>query len=719
MSGTLKLRSLGGCAIAGLAALAAACANSSAPAAEPSTPAATATAPVAPGKIEVSVLSSRYDLVTGGDALVEVKASEGARAGDLKVSIDGQALPQPLTLDASANTLRGLVTGLHDGPNSLQVTGAGGYTVSQPLVNHPITGPVLAGPLISPFECKTKESGLGEPTDDNCSAPTRYDWFYKMKGGDKFMPLADPKSTPADVDMTTTINGKTVPYIVRVESGVIDRSIYRIAVLDDPSANGFSADAGWNGRLALSFGGGCGTAYNQGVNKAENALSDLYLARGFAYVISTEMVNQLNCNGVLQGETAMMLKEHFVKHYGVPKWTVGSGGSGGAIQQLLIAEMYPGVLDGLQPSLAFPDSALHTPDCGLLQHYFKSKEGAKWSADKKAAVTGFYGTTCASWERSFVPITDASNKKGCGLTDISLVYDPKTNPKGARCTVTDLRVNIYGRDPKTGFARKPDDNVGVQYGLATLNQKKISVDEFLSLNENVGGNDIDGNFVKARSVGDPIALKAIYASGLMNSGGGGLKDVPILDYRWYSDTANDIHSRERDLTIRARLERANGRSDNQVIWVAGPRGRPGTPEAANMVDLSALALDAMTKWLDAMAADSAPLSTDKVVRHKPAEATDAYWTKDGKKVEEKASWDGEGGFNQTYPVHSEPRLVAGQPPANDIMKCQLKPVSASDYRVKFTSAQMARLKKIFPDGVCDYQKPGIGQVPLAGAYQKY
>ncbi len=333
--------------------------------------------------------------MTGGDALVEVKASEGAKASDLKLSLDGRDLRQPLQLDASTNTLRGLVTGLQDGANRLQVTGAGGYTVSQPLINHPITGPVLAGPLISPFECKTKESGLGDPTDANCSAPTRYDWFYKQNGSDKFLPLADPKSKPADVAMTTTINGKTVPYIVRVESGVIDRSIYRMAVLDDPSTNEFSASEGWNGRLALSFGGGCGTAYNQGVNKADNALSDLYLARGFAYVISTEMVNQLNCNGVLQGETAMMLKEHFIERYGVPKWTVGTGGSGGAIQQLLIAEMYPGVLDGLQPSLAFPDSALHTPDCGLLQHYFKSKEGTKWSDEKKSAVTGFYGTTCA------------------------------------------------------------------------------------------------------------------------------------------------------------------------------------------------------------------------------------------------------------------------------------------------------------------------------------
>jgi hypothetical protein len=432
-------------------------------------------------------------------------------------------------------------------------------------------------------------------------------------------------------------------------------------------------------------------------------------------VNSTELVNQQHCNAVLQGETTMMLKEHFVENYGVPKWTVGTGGSGGAIQQLTITEMYPGLLDGLQPSLAFPDSALHTPDCGLFENFFK-KDGKSWSAEKKAAVTGFFGTTCASWARSFVPILDATNKKGCALNDESLIYDRKTNPKGARCTITDMRVNIYGRDPKTGFARKPDDNVGLQYGLKALNDGVISVNEFLTLNEKIGGNDIDGAFVKARSVGNPEALKAIYDSGTMNTmGGGGLALVPIIDYRWYSDSANDIHSRERDLTIRARLEKANGRSDNQVIWTAGPRQRTG----ANNVDLSALSLDAMTKWLDALAADPAPLSIDKVVKTKPAEAVDAYWTEEGKKVAETASWDSSTGYNKAYPLHLEPRIVAGAPVANDIMKCQLKPVDMNDYKVSFSSAQKARLKKIFPTGVCDWTKPGVSWSLIKGAYRKY
>ena len=32
---------------------------------------------------------------------------------------------------------------------------------------------------------------------------------------------------------------------------------------------------------------------------------------------------------------------------------------------------------------------------------------------------------------------------------------------------------------------------------------------------------------------------------------------------------------------------------------------------------------------------------------------------------------------------------------------------------------MARLKAVFPTGVCDFTKPGVGQVPLKGTYQRY
>ena len=157
-------------------------------------------------------------------------------------------------------------------------------------------------------------------------------------------------------------------------------------------------------------------------------------------------------------------------------------------------------------------------------------------------------------------------------------------------------------------------------------------------------------------------------SGLINSGGGGLANVPILHSRSYTDAIGDIHDRHRDLTIRARLQHANGRSDNQVIWVGAARQRSQTGGGAGGAsgaggpggpDLSVLSLDTINKWLDAIFADPAPLSTDKVVRHKPAEAVDAYFDAEGRKFAEVATFDGKGEFNKLYPVHSEPRLVAG------------------------------------------------------------
>jgi hypothetical protein len=675
-------------------------------------------------RLAIKVLSSpRPDLVSGGDTLVEVT---GAGSAAVTLTVNGAA-STALHPDPERRSLVGLVTGLKNGPNALQAS-AGAAKATLTVVNHPITGPILSGPHMKPYECRTKESGLGEPLDANCSATTKVEYFYKSTEagapGRAGAPAAanfkpwPAGARPTDLATTTTIDGKTVPYIVRVESGTVNRSIYRIAVLDDASAIGsanggvWKTSQGWNRRLAVSFGGGAGTQYNQGVNQATAPLSDLFLSRGFAHMVATELVNQQHGNAVLQGETLMMLKEHFIERYGLPKWTVGNGGSGGAIQQLVITQIYPGLLDGLTPSVSFPDSTLHTADCGLLQNFFKTKtDASKWSDADHAAVEGLSKGTCASWESSFVPTMKATNARGCALNDASLIYDPVKNPKGARCTINDMRVNIYGRDPKTGFARKPYDNTGIQYGLLALNKGALTVDKFLEVNEKIGGTDVDGNYIDGRAQGDLIALRNVYGSGLINSGGGGLKNVPIIHFRAYSDNRSDIHSRERDLTIRARLQKANGRTDNQVIWVSGAQN--GGPNLAPLV------LDAMTKWLDNLAADPAPLSTDKVVRHKPPEAVDAYWDASGRKIAEVASWDNETAFNKVYPVHLEPRLAAGAPPANDVIKCTLKPVNSADYKVAFTPEQQARLKRIFPTGVCDYAKPGVGQVALRGVYQKY
>ncbi len=160
----------------------------------------------------------------------------------------------------------------------------------------------------------------------------------------------------------------------------------------------------------------------------------------------------------------MMIKEHFIERYGIPAWTIGYGGSGGAIQQLLIAQNFPGLLDGILPSLTYPDSVSVRPgvtDCRLLMNYYKAHATA-WTPEKQTAVEGYTPKTCSAWDRSFIDVIVATNARGCGIP-ADQVYDPVKNPKGVRCTMWETNVATFGRDPATGFARRSLDNVGVQY----------------------------------------------------------------------------------------------------------------------------------------------------------------------------------------------------------------------------------------------------------------
>jgi hypothetical protein len=653
--------------------------------------------------LEIRTLSSRADLVSGGNALIEVSTRPGTLHHELTVTVNGKNVTPQLKVDVLAGKFHAVVDGLKVGANRVLAKARHpNEEASLTIVNHPITGPILSGPHLTPYECSTEASGLGPPLDANCSAPTKT-WHLYRTADNTFKMLPDREGPrPADLVTTTTTDGKTVPYIVRVDSGTINRAIYQFAMLDDPQ--------GWNRKVVVSFGGSSGTQYIQGVMAPPpggGVLNHQALSKGFGYLISSELVNGRRGNGVLQGETLMMIKEHIIERYGVPKFFIGSGGSGGAIQQLVITQMYPGLLDGLMPSLTFPDSSLHTIDSILLTTLWPRLDKSVWTQAKISAVEGFTPGTARMWNAAYGRLGVPTNASGCALADKTLIYDPVANPTGARCTTQDIRVNFYGRDPKTGWARRPTDNIGLQYGLAALNSGAITVDEFLEVNEKVGGTDIDGKVVPQRTEGDPIALKGIYESGLKASYNAALGNVPILMSRIYTDNRGDIHDRQRDFVVRARLERANGRSDNSVIWIASTF----TPLQAG--------LDTMDTWLDAMAADPAPLSIDKVVKHKPAEAVDTCWDASGAKIVEPASFHAQNKCNALYPVHSEPRLVAGAPLTNDVMKCQLKPIDFSEYRAPFTDAQQARMKTVFPTGVCDFSKPGVNQVPIKGTYQKY
>ncbi|MEX2131055.1 MAG: DUF6351 family protein [Pseudohongiellaceae bacterium] len=690
------------------------------PACSPSTETGVTGTPVPGGSLGLSVISSRADLVSGGDALVQVQVS-GTDPAAIRLSLNGRDISTAFTATAD-NVLQGKVTGLIDGENQLLATDSGGVAseANLTLINHPITGPIVSGPHFSPIRCQTEESELGAALDRNCSATTRVSWYYKSSTAEgDFKPLENPLAAlPADLASTTITTGATVPYIVRVEAGTINRAVYRIAVLDNLQDNNgnngseWRPDAGWNGRLEFSFGGGCGTNYTQGVRTDQSVLDDRALSRGYAHALSSMNVMGHRCNDVLSAETLMMIKEHFIENYGEPVWTVGNGGSGGAIQQLLITQNYPGLLDGLMPSLSFADSFSLRPgvaDCRLLMRYFESSDLA-WDDSKREAVEGYSTGTCGAWDRSLIDVIVADT--GCGIA-AELVYNAQTNPKGARCTIYDTNIASIGADPATGYGWQALDNVGLQYGLKALNAGVISKAEFIDLNSRIGGYDHDGKLHGERTVAQLEGLRAIYHSGRVNQAGGGLGSVPILQFRSYLDDQANIHDRFRDFQIRARIEKANGRSDNQVIWVYSPQ----TEGYGNMV--GDLALDTMAQWLDQLAADqSSDPAIERIVRAKPAAAQDGCWNIEGARIDEVATFDGAGRCNEVFPNHINPRLAAGATLADDAVKCALKPVNPADYSVEFSAEEMSALSAIFPEGVCDYSQLGVAQVPLSGTWLK-
>jgi len=207
---------------------------------------------------------------------------------------------------------------------------------------------------------------------------------------------------------------------------------------------------------------------------------------------------------------------------------------------------------------------------------------------------------------------------------------------------------------------------------------------------------------------DPEATSLAYRTGRIISGRG-LASVAILDYRNYTDDSprGDNHMKFHSFSLRERLIRENGHAENHVFQMMPGGGQFGMGASGGVMSESLAQLDA---WLTAGMTDpsGAPLS-ERIVRHRPASFVDACWTPDGRKIEEEHTWRGPGECGRLFPAHSAPALVAGAPLVDDIVKCHLKPIDRADYAVPFDPAQWARLARIFPGGVCDYSRPGVGK----------
>ena len=687
-------------------------------------------ASVAAGALELEVVSSRPDAVTGGDALVRIGVPAGVGAGRVVAWLDGRDVSGAFRV--RRGDLVAVLDGLTPGAHTLAATAPGAGSDSLEIAAYPGTGPVFSGPHESPFVCETAEfrtvtgETLGEPVDEDCSVATRVDYVYRTTDG-QFRPLTDRTVLPADVAFTETLDGESTPYVVRVQTGAINRGIYEIAVLHDPreaAPSPVRENRAWNGRLVYTLGGGCrGGWYRQGPNTG-GVLLDAMLSRGFAVASNSLNVFANNCSDLLTSETLSMTREEFIEGYGLPRYTMGWGCSGGAYQAHGAADNYPGLLDGIVVGCSFPDVGFATnqklADSRLLHHYFAAHPDALTGA-QELAISGFRVPASIASMNDQAKRLDPRAEFDASVPTAAR-YDPLSNPQGARATVWDHTRNAFGIDPATGFARRPLDNVGVQYGLRALRDGVITVEQFLALNQGIGGLDIDGNVVAQRMSADPWARRAAYLTGRMLDGGAGLADVPIIDYRAYADdrVAGDIHQRYHSFSTEERLIEANGDAGNQVMLAESARYGSSAAAGPALFSLtSPVVLEAMLKmdeWILAVQADRSHQDAHEViVKTKPASLVEACYTATGEKIVEPQVYQGDTRCNRLYPSFASPRIVAGGPLASDVITCRLRAPVRSDYP-QMTDEQWQFLQAVFPAGVCDYSKPGVDETGVAGTW---
>ncbi len=599
----------------------------------------------------------------------------------------------------------------------------------------------------------------------DCLHPTFASYYYNRVDTEEFYPLEE-----ADNDIEKiVVNGREIDFVVRLETGTINRYHYAIAVLRGDEENiAFPSGENWNQKLIYQFRGGVGIGKRQGKIRKGHVLSRRFeeIKQGYAVAYSSANQTSNHYNMWLAEEMVRRVKSQFVGLYGEPEYTVGVGGSGGAIQQYLIAQNHPGLLDILIPLYSYPDMVTQTTyvlDCEPLQHYFDhtAANNPMWQDwEKRQWIEGLNGDNEA--KNRFNQLASLARlmqgeapelKSGAsecirgwrGLTP--LVHNPNfvhfinsfAPEVGEQVHWThweDLKY-FYGYGD-TGFANSTWDNVGVQYGLQALRDGLIGVEDFIHLNRNVGGWQYplgmkdeelwllegqlfpvnlalssqqnmslsrDGETPAKRVQGSMDAMAGAYRSGHVFIG---YAEVPIIDVRHYLENDLDMHHLTASFSTRLRLEAGQGYSDNQVIWVTDKK-----------FDARPLAFAMADEWMRQIRQHP----ERSVAENKPQVLSDSCFDGEGKVIAQgKQVWDGDwnqradGACMKVYPRYKTPREVAGGNVEGDIFKCHLQPVEqaveAGVYGDLDMSHWLDQLKNVFPTGVCDYRLGDAGR-PVA------
>ena len=632
--------------------------------------------------------------------------------------------------------------------------------------------PLWSGPLQYPFACMTERSKLGQPLVDNevgvgipvfketaagkrtknisgyskdCLVATRVIYYGHNTETGSFEPLEDIPQTKRLMKA-----GQVLKF--RVEVGVINRYLYAMFMPAGPNDTLSKVDTSlWNRQLIYQFRGGVGIGKRQGRLSIPGMLKRRAkeLTQGYAVVYSTANQTSNHYNMWIAEEVAFRLKNNFVARFGQPEFTIGIGGSGGAIQQFLIAQNHPGILDGIIPLYAYPDMVsqiTYAYDCELLEYYFDeaSKDNPLWlDWSLRQKIQGLnareipperfkYAIVAARLIHGIQPYQPAGSSECIngwrGLTPLtnnprfvhfSEYYEDSVRTQTHWTHWDDLK-QFYGTND-SGFAKQTWGNMGVQYGLQALVKGYLKPKDFLHLNASVGSwkpaaqqsqerfgylsdnryfwklspwshHNMSRGSLKhpaSRAEANADAIRAAFQSGHVFLGD---IDIPIIDLRHYLDDELDMHHFSASFSTRSRLELARGNHDNHVIWVTR---KPHTPvnEAFHL----------MANWLR---------------DGKPPTAIDTCFNERGEVLASGAGvWDGEwnqqplGPCMNRYPIYSDSRQAAGANLRGTVFKCHLQSVDEAVKKGIYGQVDMRAhiklLEKIFPKGVCDFSKPDL------------
>ena len=287
-------------------------------------------------ELEISVVSSPAKYVSGGDARIEIAVPDRTDLDDVDVTLNGTDVTSVFGPDPEGNhQLEGVVTGLPLGESRIVASshkrGKGQkHRDELELVNNPLQGPIFSGPHQVPFVCATTGNAAGMglppiPQSPTCETPTVVSYVYLPPTGTTWLPY-DPAAPPpaSSIRQTTTMDGLTVPMIVRWERGVINRFMYSIMVLSPYSQTSTLDLSAWNRKALFSFSGGVAIGHTQGAASGGDMRHLAGLQMGYAVLYSSGTRTNTHYNLQLGGETAIMVKDRFVSAYAEPEYTVAS-----------------------------------------------------------------------------------------------------------------------------------------------------------------------------------------------------------------------------------------------------------------------------------------------------------------------------------------------------------------------------------------------------------